>query len=154
MKFSCKLVLLLLVCSESCFAVMPSAPAAAPSMVSSDVSLSEACPMIMSERLDVLQNFLEAPSLGLNDSDFVAAVYEAFAPNASLSVPETGSYEGVEDIAEYVLVINSGFEGGYFTAESYTIDPDEVTLGNNWIQVRSLLRKLADRPYMPWPLPC
>lgn len=136
MRISCGIPFLLLVCSKSCFAATASAPAAAPSVLSSVDSGSVACPTITSERLDVLQNFLEAPSLGLNASEFVAAVYEAFTPDATLSIPETGSYEGVEDIAEYVLVTNSGFNGGYFTAESYTINPDQVALGNNWIQVR------------------
>ena len=139
MKIPGELLFLLLVCSRSCCAATASVPAAAPSVVSSGDSGSVACPTIASERLDVLQKFLEAPSLGLNASEFVAAVYEAFTPDATLSIPETGSYEGVEDIAEYGLIINSGFNGGYFTADSYTIDPDQVAVGNNWIQVRSLL---------------
>ena len=95
------------------------------------------------ERLEVLQAFFLLPSEGLNTSDFVAAVYEAFSVDATLSIPATGTYEGVEDIAEYVLVLDAGFNNGTFTAESYYVDPLQVVVGSDWIQVRALLSMVS-----------
>jgi len=40
----------------------------------------------------VLEAFIEAPAGSLDTADYIAAIYEAFAPEAVLYVPETGSY--------------------------------------------------------------
>lgn len=133
MKLFCTAVSVLCICSITCFSALTSAqaprPAAAP------------CPDIVPERLAVLQAFLLSPSEGLNTSVFVEGVYGAFAPDATLIVPETGDYVGVEDIAEYALVTNGDFNNGTFTAQSFTIDPRQVVVGSDWIQVRALINK-------------
>ncbi len=94
-----------------------------------------ACPNITSERLEVLEAFIEAPAGNLDTADFIAAVYEAFAPEAVLYVPETGSYSGVESIAEYALVVDGNFTNGTFQATSYTINPDDLVVAEGWIQL-------------------
>jgi len=83
----------------------------------------------------VLEAFIEAPAGSLDTADFIAAVSEAFAPEAVLYVPETGSYSGVESIAEYALVIDGKFTNGTFQAMSYTINPQEIVVTDDWIQV-------------------
>ena len=109
-----------------------------------------ACPNITSERLEVLEAFIEAPAGSLDTADFIAAVYEAFAPEAVLYVPETGSYTGVESIAEYALVVDGKFTNGTFQATSYTINPEEIIVADDWIQVphtcQSYLRACLSRP--------
>ena len=97
---------------------------------------SAACPNITSYRLEVLEEFIEAPAGSLDTADFIAAVYEAFAPEAVLYVPETGSYSGVESIAEYALVVDGKFTNGTFQATSYTINPQEIVVTDDWIQVQ------------------
>lgn len=98
-----------------------------------------ACSNISSERLEVLEAFIEAPAGSLDTADFIAAVYEAFAPEAVLYVPETGSYTGVESIAEYALVVDGKFTNGTFQATSYTINPEEIIVADDWIQATALV---------------
>jgi len=104
---------------------------------------SAACPNITSERLEVLEEFIEAPAGSLDTADFIAAVYEAFAPEAVLYVPETGSYSGVESIAEYALVVDGKFTNGTFQATSYTINPQEIVVTDDWIQVPHMCQSYA-----------
>lgn len=99
------------------------------------LSTGAACPNITSERLEVLEAFIEAPAGSLDTADFIAAVYEAFAPEAVLYAPETGSYSGVESIAEYALVVDGKFTNGTFQATSYTFNPEEIVIAEDWIQV-------------------
>jgi hypothetical protein len=63
---------------------------------SAALSTGASCPNITSERLEVLEAFIESPAGMLDTADYIEAVYEAFAPEAVLYVPETGSYTGVE----------------------------------------------------------
>ena len=102
---------------------------------SAALSTGASCPNITSERLEVLEAFIESPAGMLDTADYIAAVYEAFAPEAVLYVPETGSYTGVESIAEYALVIDGKFTNGTFQATSYIINPEDFVVAEDWIQV-------------------
>ena len=61
-------------------------------------------------------------------------MYGAFSPEAALYIPAAANYTGVESIAGYILVIDAVFNKGAYAETSYVIDPDLLSVDENWIQ--------------------
>ena len=98
-------------------------------------SVDSQCAQVDAGRPQVVQSFLEAAQEGLNTSDYVAIIHEVTAPDAVLYVPDTGTWTGVESIAEYALILDSTFTGGTVVIDSYSIDPADVLVQPESIQV-------------------
>ena len=101
----------------------------------SAASVDSQCAQVEAERLQVVQSFLEAAQEGLNTSDYVAIIHEVTAPDAVLYVPDTGTWTGVESIAEYALILDTTFTGGTVVIDSYSVDPADVLVQPESIQV-------------------
>jgi len=59
---------------------------------------------------------------------------EVFAPDATLYLAATGTYTGVETIAEYVLVSDTAFNGGYWSVDTFVLDPTSLDITGDSIQ--------------------